>query len=261
MPKEYKIKWRKNDIEKARRTIKNYNARIDYQIKKNPQNAEFYPEKIKLKEVKELVMTRKEFNKKLKSLESFTAESAAIITNPQGEKATIYQINETRKNVRAVNAKRAEELKRLQETAVYVKGKELTNVQKMIDMQGKKPVTYDFNKAQKGEFKRFAERFEAESFLSDEIRKAQLHFDNMIESCYSIFGKDDGETLEEMLKNAGVAVVDNLYKRGHDEFDLDWWYSDPVDDKIKFDRIVELLKPYQPKEEKPETKKGRKKKK
>lgn len=246
MSKQYKIKWTDVDEKAARAEIKRYNQRIDYQRKKNPQNAEFLPAKISMKEFKADIATRKDFTKKLKSLKAFKADTAKVVTNVYGEKATVYAIEETKKNVKSVNAKRAAQARKINESAVYVKGKKLENVQRMADVEKFKPVKFDFNKAKKGEFAKFAARFEEYATEKFDFEKTKIYRDTMIEVFYRVFGKDDGDTLVEMLKNIPFDVIHELVSSGIDEFSLLWQSNEPIDENAKFDRIYNILKENQP---------------
>lgn len=246
MPKQYKIKWTKTDETAARKEIKRYNQRIEYQKKKHPENADFLPPKMSLKQLKAETATRKDFTKKLKSMKAFTAKSATVVTNIQGEKATVYAIQETKKNVRSVNAKRAAQAKKLNESQVFVQGKPLVNVQRMADIENFKPVKFDFDKAKKGEFAKFAARFEEYATEKYDVEKTAIYIDTMIDVFYRIFGKDDGDTLAEMLKNIPFDVAHELISSGVDEFSLLWQSNEPIDENAKFERIYNLLMENQP---------------
>ena len=252
MSKQYKIKWTDVDEKAARAEIKRYNQRIDYQRKKNPQNAEFLPVKISFKDFKSDIATRKDFTKKMKSLKSFTAKTAAVVTNVYGEKATVYAIEETKKNVKSVNAKRAAENRKLTESPVYVKGKPIINAQKMAAIEKTKPIKFDFNKAKKGEFAKFAERMERYTLEDYDREKAESYKENMRKGFFEIFGKEDGETLAELLDNISAETLYNLYISGHSEMDMTFQYFEPKEENEKFQLIYDTLMENQPKQTKNE---------
>lgn len=248
MPKQYKIKWTDVDEKAARAEIKRYNQRIEYQRKKNPQNAEFLPAKISFKDFKSDIATRKDFTKKMKSLKRFTSKTAAVVTNVYGEKATVYAIEETKKNVKSVNAKRAAENRKLTESPIYVNGKPLINAQRMAEIEKTKAIKFDFNKAKKGEFAKFAERMERYTLEDYDREKAESYKENMRKGFFEIFGKEDGETLAELLDNISADTLYNLYISGHSEMDMTFQYFEPKEENEKFQLIYDTLTENQPNE-------------
>ena len=88
MSKQYKIRLRESDIAEAKRSIKNFNAKITRAIKKDPANAGLYPEKIKYKDFINEIETRNDFKKALKSFNRFTERGAEKIISVNDETAT-----------------------------------------------------------------------------------------------------------------------------------------------------------------------------
>ena len=74
MAKRYRIKWRLQDRKTLARTVKNFNAKITRLEKKHPELKEFLPEKISVKDLKNNIETRQDFNRELKSLRFSSTE-------------------------------------------------------------------------------------------------------------------------------------------------------------------------------------------
>ena len=51
MTKFNKIRWREDDKKELARLAKNFNAKIEYQLKKNPELKDVLPEKVKVKDL------------------------------------------------------------------------------------------------------------------------------------------------------------------------------------------------------------------
>ena len=119
-----KIRWRESDLDELQRTIKNYNAKIAYHSKKSPDNAEYLPSKITKKEALEKIETRSEFNRFVNSLQRFSRKGAEeIIKSERGANMTKWAHQEYKLGERLDNARKARELKKLEEQEVTSRGK------------------------------------------------------------------------------------------------------------------------------------------
>lgn len=122
MSKQYKIRWKQDDEARLRKAVKNFNAKITRQLKKDPTLKNVLPEKVALKELKDLIETRADLNREIKSLERFTkinrgktksgkpkAQPHDIVTIPGTEynlKTTRWQLNEMKRSKTVIDAKR-----------------------------------------------------------------------------------------------------------------------------------------------------------
>lgn len=102
MAKEYNIKWRKIDEQKLKNTIKNYNAKIDRLAKKQDTLKRPLPDKIKYSDVKDRIGTRKEFNKTIDKLKTFTQKGGET---PKSIRWTDKQEADLQRSVKKFNAK------------------------------------------------------------------------------------------------------------------------------------------------------------
>lgn len=125
-----------------RRIIKNYNARLKRAIERNPENAEFLPERKTLESELSKIGDMRDFNVWKRSAENFTAETAKILINPYGVKSTVYQVAEAEKARKRENTRRKKA--RAQKQRVFVGGQEVVGAQRMNEDLRNKPLDKGF---------------------------------------------------------------------------------------------------------------------
>lgn len=129
MPKQYNIRWRKDDSEALRKAVRNYNAKIDRLAKKNPEIASALPEKTTVRQMKELIDTRQDLNRELNSLRRFSKKGAEeLVDVPDSEynlKITKWQKSEMTRRVAIINRKRSKRLKEISEMEMTSRGESL----------------------------------------------------------------------------------------------------------------------------------------
>lgn len=76
MPKFNKIKWRRQDYDVLKKAVKNFNAKIDRILKKNPYAEGYLPKKVSYKQLKADIQYRNDFNKLVSSLKRFSRKGA-----------------------------------------------------------------------------------------------------------------------------------------------------------------------------------------
>lgn len=110
MPKRYNIKWRDDDSERLAKAVKNFNAKITRLEKKDPQNKNALPERMSVKQLKELIGTRQDLNREINALQRFTRRGAEeIISVPENDynlKITKWQKEEMTRRNAVINRKR-----------------------------------------------------------------------------------------------------------------------------------------------------------
>ena len=129
MSKRYNIRWREADDAELKRVVKNYNAKIARLEKKDPTNKNALPEKMSVRQMKELISTRQDLNRELNSLRRFSRRGAEeLIDVPDNDynlKITKWQKEEMTRRIGTINQKRAKRLERLQETEMKSRGEKL----------------------------------------------------------------------------------------------------------------------------------------
>ena len=124
MSREYNIRWRESDTRELQRVIKNFNAKL-YRIQKKDPTAEAYlPPKLSYTKVKNEIVSRKDYNNLIKSLQRFSQKGAEMpITSKRGATATKWDVQEFNIKQRVENIRRKNELKRIQEKEITSRGK------------------------------------------------------------------------------------------------------------------------------------------
>lgn len=234
------IAWNKKQRKQIAKTVRNYNRRLKTTIKnaeKAGKDISALPEKMSVAKAKEMIGTRKDLQKLTKSLENFTAKTAEIVTNVHGVQATIWEIQETRKRVRAENRRRAAES--MKKKPVYSQGVEITGAEMMSRKNENKPITTDFSKIRSQseweKFSRFAENlFEKKRGETDPAIYKQEYIkalENMgITNIYIIAA----------VNAIGDKLLD-LYTAGHTSTNISFVYDDSVSQTDKTEEIKQDL--------------------
>ena len=139
MSQQYNIKWRVEDEKELRRVARNFNDKLRRLVKKSPENQNIYPQfynqntqefesRVTIAGLKEVIDTRKDYNRVLNMLKRFSERGAEAIIdapgNEYGTRTTKWQRAESARLAGIVNRKRQERL-------------DLLNTVEMVDVQGK----------------------------------------------------------------------------------------------------------------------------
>ena len=131
MSKRYNISWNENQQKQLKRAVKNFNAKIDRLAKKNPREAGTLPEKVSLRELKNMINTRQDLQREVNALKRFSKRGAEQLTNPPPKfgntelRLTKWEVDEMLKRTARVNKSRALKRAEIIETEMTSRGKEL----------------------------------------------------------------------------------------------------------------------------------------
>ena len=129
MSKQYNIKWREQDEKELRRVVRNFNDKLRRLVKENPENQNILPQfwneqtqqfesRVTIKNLKELIQTRADYNRQLNMLRRFGRRGAEEIieapTNEYGARTTKWQKYEMARMAQIVNRRRRERLENLE---------------------------------------------------------------------------------------------------------------------------------------------------
>nr|DAX02392.1 MAG TPA: terminal protein [Caudoviricetes sp.] len=238
MSKFHKIRWRKSDNETLKRLVKNFNAKIDYHEKKNPSN--HMPDKIKLRDIKNSIASRNDFNRIVKDLEKFSKRGMeTVVENEHGQKATIWEIETTKKNVQRLNRQRAKEQKQIDERPVYIDGKKAPTVRRMVKEQKNKPLEFDFNNTQ--DFKSYAKYVEQKISDTRHEIEARVYLQVLIDTLHSCLSKEHASILIDLCKRVGGEKLLDLYYLGYEEVTPDFYYDKLIPENDRFLRGKTVL--------------------
>ena len=242
MPKKHKIRWRDSDVEQLAKKVKNYNAKLAYILKKNPEAAEWLPEKVTMKEIRKTIGTRRDYDRTIKRLESFTQRKAETpITNVLGEKRTIWEINWAKKDAQIANKRQIEKQKIESVKPIRSDGQSI-NVRSMVQNQKNKLYDADkFKTAEKGSFKDFAKYMRTLASDAREMQESVYHLEVLKKCIDGQYSAEHAKILKDMLDKIGAEKLLKLYYEGVYEFDPDFHY-DLVSENEKFKDTVEMCK-------------------
>lgn len=110
MSKQYKIEWNENQLQELKRTVKNFNAKVRRLEKQYDGTNVILPEKVSVKELRELIGTNRDLKRELNSLQRFSKRGAETIeTAPISEEnlqITKWQRIEMNRRQGIINRKR-----------------------------------------------------------------------------------------------------------------------------------------------------------
>ncbi len=246
MSRTHKIRWRESDLQELRRIVKNYNAKLKYVTEKlqksgNDEQINALPPKLSVKSLRKSITTRDEFNRTLKEISSFSKRGMeTIVTNAQGEQATLYEIKKTEANTRRLNKKRAKEQQKIDERPVIIDGQPRQDVTRMAKQQTLKPVTLTFEKMKPGEFRKFSVYVDRQISGNSDAIKAKAYFENLIQSWYNNLSAENAKKLETKARQLGVDKILKLYYQGFEQVAVSFSY-DPTDEADKVESIENTL--------------------
>ena len=138
MSRKYNIRWTESDNQELRKAVKNFNQKIARLEKKNPQIKNALPEKVSVKQMRDLIETRSDLNRELNALKRFSKRGAETIVpvpnNDYNLQITKWQKQEMNRRVGTINRKRKEKLKELQDVEQTSRGKPLGYTKGQIGM-------------------------------------------------------------------------------------------------------------------------------
>lgn len=223
MAEPQKIKWTKSQQQKLRKAVKNFNARLKT-AQKNAKNIDLLPTKQFVKQAKQNIYSRKDLEKYIKSLETFTAETAQTVANEYGVQSTIWKILETKRRVKSENARRR--AKEKQRKKVYSQGVEITGAELMARKNENKPFTFDFSKfVTQVSFDKFVETFEQMTDKKRGETDPQIYKEEINKALDKVGITDI--VIRAMYNAIGDKLLD-LYTAGHESANIKFIYDDKI---------------------------------
>lgn len=129
MSKQYNIRWREDDQDALRKAVKNFNAKLTRLEQKDPTQKNALPDRITVKQMKELITTRQDLQRELNALRRFTRPGAEqLIEIPEHEynmKITKWQKEEMTRRVAIINRKRKDRYDAIRELEMQDRGEGL----------------------------------------------------------------------------------------------------------------------------------------
>lgn len=264
MPRLPGISWNQNQQEQLRKAVKNFNAKITRLEKKNPQLKNALPEKVSVRQMKQLIDTRTDLNREIKSLQRFTERGAEeLVKVPNNEynlKITKWQKKEMGIRLSAINKKRNKRRKEIADMDMTSRGEDLGYKRGELGMgsmdeNALKPMKSFTRYMNRADLNMKWKNMMIESQNSYWHKREMQHKQLFIDSIKRTYNEDD-------VKDVITAIEEMDYKSFRKIFEAEGgtfeWVSDPPDLNEKYGEYVEALKStWTP--NKPKTKKRKKK--
>lgn len=235
MSKKHNIKWRDSDRKALATAVRKFNSKRTKLLKVVPELEDFLPKKASVKEIKDSVRTRRDFNNELKSLERFLAKGAEKpIVTKEGVKTTQYQKRELRIKVNAINARRRAELKKAAPSTE--KGTMGT-----IRENNLLPKNADINKVKKSDWAKYVESVEKQSKDSYSDERIERYKENYLKGLENAFGENGNHIKQLASQLSGDVLMDMYYN--DPVLQLDFIY-DPLEMEVKIESMEDHLQEY-----------------
>lgn len=201
MPRASNIRWRKSDAEKLSRAVGQFNAKRTRVLKKDPAMVAFQPERENVKELRELIQTRADFNRILARLKRYTKKGSEALVNVPGSDVitTKFALAEVTRNLRTKrtrNERIKKELNLGPTTGTMGTIKELNLNDSQIDLK-KVP------QSKWGDYVKLSEKKLLDSY---EYEKQLIYRDNFIKGLNKVFGSK-GDQLVEKIKTVPLPII------------------------------------------------------
>lgn len=224
------IRWSPKDEANLSRTIRNFNAKLRRLKKANPSKAEFYPDTISIKDVRNRVKTRQDFNREVNRISRFSRRgSEQLVTTDAGLTATKYEIREASIMRRVVNLKRKREAERLGLTVE-------AGLKTQVEKQSLTPKR-DVQKVKQTDFKSYVESLEKEIASTFDEEKREAYIENYYKGLFNTLGEKAFEIMEliqdlpdEVIVNESISnpflVIEFMYDPLGEDVKADQLYND-----------------------------------
>lgn len=255
MSRKYNIRWTEADVKEVDRVLRNYNAKVKRLEQKYQGTEVVLPERVAKKDFLELVGTRRDLQRELKSLQRFSKRGAEEIVKAPITENTIYmtkwqrtEMNRYKGIINAQRAKRYEmvvdiEMEHRNQPLGYTvgefgMGKAEMNSLKPLEAFTKKMDKYDLQKKARS-LRKHAQ--------SDYFNKADNRLlENFLGSIKETYGGAYPEETEQLLnsiRNMGFKEFYKKFKANPGQFEIT---SDPPPDFDLKNGLTELMSTWTP---------------
>lgn len=228
MAKQYNIRWTENDSKQLSKAVRNFNAKVKrLENKYEGVSGTVIPEKVTMKEMRELIGTRRDLQKELKSLQNFTQRGSEELVRADTQDnifLTKWQKQELEKRSRAVNAGRAKRRAELESKELINKGEGLGYTRGAVGM-GKaealqlRPTKPFTAKMRKSDINAKMAHFRRES-QSDYWKKRDILMrDNYIKALNNTFNSKDVRGIVTKIQNMSIEEFKDIVMSLPDDFD------------------------------------------
>lgn len=206
MAKKYNIKWRDSDRAQLASRVRVFNAKRTRLIKQVPELEEFLPAKASVKELKEQIATRSDYNMVIKRLNRFLVKGAEnMVTTEGGVRTTKYELKETQLAIRNINQRRAK--MRAEANVSTYKG----TMGSLKDMN-LRPLKTKAEKISPEMWKKTRESLKNRTLDSYYAEHDKMYKDNFLQAWEDAYGgSKEAERIKKRLKDIPSDVLVNMY--------------------------------------------------
>lgn len=270
MPRLPGISWNENQNDQLKKAVRNFNAKISRLEKKNPQMKNALPEKVSVRQMKELIDTRTDLQREVKALQRFTQRGAEELVNVPGNeynlKITKWQKKEMGIRLSTINKKRNKRRKEIADIDMTYKGEELGYKRGELGMgsmdeNALKPMKSFTRYMNRADLKMKWKNMQIESQTSYWHKREMQHKQEYIDSIKRTYNTKDVKDVIKTIEEMDYPTFRKIFEAEGGTFEF---VSDPPDLNEKYNEYVEALKttwtPEKPKAKSvPKNSKGKKK--
>ena len=188
---DYMMNWKKKDYYSLRSAIKKFNNKIDRLSK---QGYEFLPEKVKYQDLRSGIFTRKEFNRTIRSLNSFQKQSASdLFELESGAKITRWE-------KKILNARKKTAIRNLTSELITLENTLGTGNTRINEISSTLESLENWETKSKSELRRIKKRIKYLGSYDVEYNKASTFQKNFIET-YKKFKRKEAVEIAKSFKN------------------------------------------------------------
>ena len=229
MPKYHRIRWSEQDTQQISKVVKNFNAKVNRLAKQNPDIASILPEKVSVKQLKELINTRQDLNRELNALKRFSKRgSEKIVDVPNSEyglKITLWQRSEMNRRIGIINRKRKARLNELEQTEMKSRGESLGYTRGQLGM-GKaseialKPMTAFFRTMGKKDLSKRWKSILVQSQSDYFTKQDFLVRENYIKGLKLNYNETEIEDIIDEIENMDIKDFLNIFEQEGGTFEF-----------------------------------------
>ena len=247
MPKIYNIRWSESDSQQLSKAVRNFNAKVKRLEKKfEGQSDVVIPEKVTMKEMRDLIGTRRDLNREIKSLQKFTQRGSETLVKANTENTiylTKWQSNELVNRANRINKQRIQRKEELENKELISRGKSLGYTRGDLGM-GKADVlhlretnafTPKMNKSDiKWKFKHYKKESQSDYWKKRDIQTRE----NYIKAMQTNMGIKDTSHIVEKIRKLDIDEFLNIFNSDPEKFDVNY----PINDEERIQAIEYLEK-------------------
>lgn len=244
MSKQYKIRWRESDTQQLAKVVKNFNAKINRILKKNPDASSYLPQKLSMKEARKMIETRADFNRLTHSLQRFSKRGAEkAVSSSRGAKATEWEVKEFNRKQAIVNRKRKKEKEKVvaQEVKIGGKGTGQTRARMgSIKENDLHQMRKNFKNMSQKEWDLAMRNIDAQLNTTEQHEKRKRMRENYIKGLREGGFLDENPEIEEYIRNVDIDTFYDTVQT--DETATFYFYKDPIAWQTRLDYIYDTWK-------------------